>query len=82
MDGHERDNVVEYRNKVFLPAIARFEASMAKHEGPELKKIMPEIQEGQRRIIIQYHDECCFHANDEARSLWLREHEQPLCKKG
>ena len=39
---------------------------MAKHEGPELKKTMPEIQEGQHRIIIQYHDECCFHANDEA----------------
>jgi hypothetical protein len=82
MDGHERNDVVEYRNKVFLPAIARFEAQMAKHEGPELKKIMPEIQEGQRRIIIQYHDECCFHANDEARSLWLREGEQPLRKKG
>jgi len=82
MDGHEHDDVVEYRNKVFLPAITRFEAHMAKHEGPEFKKIMPEIQEGQRRIIIQYHDECCFHANDEARSLWLREGEQPLRRKG
>jgi hypothetical protein len=26
MDGHERNDVVEYRNKVFLPAIAQFEA--------------------------------------------------------
>jgi len=43
---------------------------------------MPEIQEGQRRIITQYHDECCFHANDEARSLWLQEGEQPLRRKG
>ena len=66
MDGHECADVVEYQNKVFLPAIARFEACMAKHEGPELKKNMPEIQEGQHCIIIQYHDECCFHANDEA----------------
>jgi hypothetical protein len=82
MDGHERIDVVEYRNNIFLPAIAQFETLMAKHEGPELKKIMPEIGEGQRRIIIQYHDECCFHANDEARSLWLREGEQPLRKKG
>ena len=82
MDGHERNDVVEYRNNVFLPVITRFEARMAKHEGPESKKIMPEIQEGQRRIIIQYHDECCFHVNDEARNLWLRESEQPLRKKG
>ncbi len=62
MDGHEHADVVEYQNNVFLLAIAQFEALVAKHEGPELKKIMPEIQEGQRRIIIQYHDECCFHS--------------------
>ena len=48
MDGHERNDVVEYRNNIFLPVITRFEARMAKHEGPELKKFMPEIQEGQR----------------------------------
>ena len=56
MDGHERADVVEYRNKVFLPAIAKFERRMAQHAGPELKKIMPEPIEGQHRIIIQYHD--------------------------
>ena len=55
---------------------------MAQHAGPELKKIMPEPIEGQRRIIIQYHDESCFHANDDTRNLWLRAGEQPLQKKG
>ena len=55
---------------------------MAKHKGQELKKVMPEVPEGQWQIIIQYHDECCFHANDDARSLWLWEGEQPLRKKG
>ena len=81
MDGHECEDVVEYWNKVFLPAIAHFESHMAKHEGPELKQIMPELQEGEQRIIIQYHAKSCFHANDEARKLWLREGEQPLRKK-
>jgi len=71
MDGHEHDDIMGYRNKVFLPAITRFETLMARHEGPELKKIMPEIHEGQCQVIIQYHDECCFHANDEVQSLWL-----------
>jgi len=47
MDGHEHDDVVEYWNKVFLLAITQFEALMAKHDGPELKKIIPEIPEGQ-----------------------------------
>ena len=32
MDGHEREDVVEYRNKVFLPALKEFEKHMAKYE--------------------------------------------------
>ena len=82
MDGHEHEDSVKYQDEVFLPAIAQFETWMAKLEGPELKKIMPELEEGTRRIIIQYHDECCFHANDEARNLWLQPGEQLLRKKG
>ncbi|KAF8223820.1 hypothetical protein L208DRAFT_1411337, partial [Tricholoma matsutake] len=33
------------------------------------KVFLPTIHQ----VIIQYHDKCCFHTNDEARSLWLRE---------
>ena len=47
MDGYECDNVVEYQNKVFFLAVAQFEALMARHEEPELKKIMPEIHKRQ-----------------------------------
>ena len=82
MDGHECVDVVEYRNKVFLLAIANFERQMAQHAGPELKKIMPEPIKGQHHIIIQYHDESCFHANDNTKNLWLHAGEQPLQKKG
>jgi len=79
MDGHEREDVVDYRNKVFLPALKEFEKRVAKYERfdldpegkeSEIRKVMPELEDGQRRIIIQYHDECCFHANDDARNLW------------
>ena len=70
MDGHERDDVVDYRNNSFLPALKEFEKRMSKFEGPEMKRIDPELEEDQRRIIALYHDECCFHANDDARSLW------------
>lgn len=31
-----------------------------------MKRIDPELKEDQRRIIALYHDECCFHANDDA----------------
>jgi hypothetical protein len=70
MDGHEREDVIKYRQEVFLPAMATFEARMAKFEGEELKRVDPILEAGSKRIIALFHDECCFHANDEARSLW------------
>ena len=66
MDDHECVDVVDYRNNVFLPEITKFERWMAQHTGPELKKFMSEPIEGQHCIIIEYHHESCFHANDEA----------------
>ena len=47
MDGHECEDVMDYQNGIFLPEIAQLKAWMARHKGPELKKIMPELQEGQ-----------------------------------
>ena len=85
MDGHERENVVEYHTKIFLPKLAEYEKLMAKHilieEDGTLIKIKPELKEGQHHIIAKYDDESCFHANDEAWNLWLWPGEQPLQKK-
>ena len=47
MDGHECEDVVKYWNKVFLPVIAQYVSCMVKHGGPELKKIILELQEGE-----------------------------------
>ena len=70
MDRHDRADVVEYQNQTFLPKLTNYEAWVATYEqksdnDPELIKIMPNLKQGERRIIIQYHDECCFHTNDE-----------------
>ena len=82
MDGHERVDVVDYRQKFFLPAMAEFEKRMAQYEGPELKRIPPTLAPGEREIIPNFHDESTFHGNEESRSAWLRNDEQPLRKKG
>ena len=70
MDGHERADVIEYCRNVFLPAMAQFEECMVRYDGPDLRRVEPVLTEGQKQIIAQFHDECCFHANNEARSLW------------
>ena len=70
MDGHERDDVVKYRQEVFLPAIAKYEARMNRYEGPDLKKVEPNLKPGEKRVVGVWHDESCFHGNEEVRSLW------------
>jgi hypothetical protein len=82
MDGHEQADVVKYRQEEFLPLMAKFEARMAHYEGPELMRVAPTLQPGEREIIPNFHDESTFHANEEVRSVWLQKGEQPLRKKG
>jgi hypothetical protein len=70
MDGHKREDVVKYRQEVFLPVMKEFEARMAKFEGVELKQVSPTLKDREKEVIMYFHDECCFHVNDEARQLW------------
>ena len=70
MDGHKQEDVVKYCNEVFLPAMATFEAQMVKFEGSDLKQVDPVLTDGGKWIVALFHDECCFHTNNEAQSLW------------
>ncbi|KAF8179909.1 hypothetical protein BJ912DRAFT_1062706 [Pholiota molesta] len=81
MDGHERVDVVEYRQNVFLPAMAKYEARMTHYEGPDLIPVPPNLQPGEKEVVPNFHDESSFHGNESMRSAWLRAGEQPLRKK-
>ena len=70
MDGHECSDVVNYCNKEFLPRMAKFEARMVHYEGPEMTRVEPKLAEGKKEIIPQFHNECCFHANDQSNCAW------------
>jgi hypothetical protein len=82
VDGHERADVVRYRNNVFLPAIARFEVHARNYKnGVEEPDTRPEPLRG-RRTVIWYHDESTFYANDrrQLRWVWTKESPKPLPK--
>ncbi|KAF9489321.1 hypothetical protein BDN71DRAFT_1484845 [Pleurotus eryngii] len=81
MDGHEHDDVVKYRNEVFLPAMKEFEEQMVYFDGPDLVRVEPKLKPGEQEIIALFHDESCFHANEQSNTAWLQLGEQPLCKK-
>ena len=74
MDGHERQDVVEYRNKTFLPMMASYRDRMVKWElregSDELVHADPKLRPGEKRIIALFQDESSFHANEYKRTIW------------
>ncbi|THU88378.1 hypothetical protein K435DRAFT_866342 [Dendrothele bispora CBS 962.96] len=81
MDGHERPDVVKYRNESFLPAMEKHERRMT-HYDENLKRILPVLCPGEKEIIPQFHDESCFHMNDIHSQAWLGQGQSILQKKG
>ena len=51
------------------------------YEEKELSENTPNLRDGDRIHYPIFHDETCFHANDQAASLWMRDGEQPLRNK-
>jgi len=72
MDGHERPDVMEYHNKVFLPLMASLERRMVQwvSEGSELVCIDPDLAPGEKRVIAVFQDESSFHVNEFKRTIW------------
>lgn len=73
MDGHEREDVVDYRTNFFLPKMEEFERRMA-HYIPDsngiLQRIEPNLNPGERELIAEFQDETCCHANEYLSSIW------------
>ena len=70
MDGHECEDVIKYRNDVFLPKMQEFEWCMAHYEGPELRWITPLLLLGEKGLIAEFHNESCCQANEFKSSVW------------
>ena len=82
IDGHEREDVVKYRQDVFLPILQGVRSRLA--EWDDDGNVMTEkgLAEGSRWVVIVTHDESTFHVNDGRRQMWLQDEENPLRPKG
>jgi hypothetical protein len=94
-DGHEREDVVNYRVSTFLPRIKALEPYMAtwiEHlpaTGPDpgvttftLGPPIGPLPPGQRPIIEVTHDEASFSSKDGVRSAWVQKDSLPFFDKG
>ncbi|PVH69714.1 hypothetical protein DL98DRAFT_379349, partial [Cadophora sp. DSE1049] len=84
VDGHEREDVIEYRQKEFLPQMAYFQSLTTNYEedaNKVLQPITPILSPGEKEHVLYYHDESCFHAKDYSTRIWLDENQQKMPSK-
>lgn len=73
MDGHERDDVVKYRNEIFLPLMDEYERRMVKwaeNEDGTFERVEPDLPPGEKRVIALFQDESSFHAGEYKSNVW------------
>jgi len=73
-DGHERADVVDYRNNHFLPAMAQLLLHMTTWTSKDGGCQDPPA--GIRRIVVWYHDESTFYAHDRRKKRWVHKSEK------
>lgn len=69
INGHEREDVVEYRQKDFLPTWANLEKRMVIFSEDGLWRKLSGLQEGEKSLVLVTHDESTFNANDGKRRI-------------
>lgn len=82
IDGHERPDVVTYREK-FLQEVANLDHLMSKWLDTNCKvRTFPTLIGEEKEHVWITHDESVFHTYDGPRTVWGLEGEHPLRKKG
>ena len=82
IDGHERPDVVSYRD-AFLERMSNYEKFFFKYEGEDMATVInPDLHPGERPLILVTHDESCFSSHDGKTTIWMDESNRPLRPKG
>ena len=82
IDGHERGDVVQYRQKDFLPTWAGLERRMVIFSKDRSWTKPLGLEEEEKPLVLVTHDESTFNANDGKRKIWKEKGKSPLRPKG
>jgi hypothetical protein len=87
IDGHERANIIEYRQNKFLFKIALLQSFFTNYKedvNGVLQPIPPILPSGEKEHVLYFHDKSCFYAKEYSKRIWLDENQQkmPLKSKG
>lgn len=82
-DGHERPDVVDYRQKVFLPAMKKHRERLVEYVvGDVDREASKPSNFVERRLVLVAHDEMTVQAHDGKKKSWVMDNEHALKKKG
>ncbi|KIK33086.1 hypothetical protein CY34DRAFT_792352 [Suillus luteus UH-Slu-Lm8-n1] len=83
IDSHEQEDVVEYRQNVFLPVWQSFECRLRNWKGDD-GHLMQEEDSGELlghcRVVVWFHDESTFYAHDRREVRWIHSTERAVPK--
>jgi hypothetical protein len=74
VDGHKREDIVAYRQEVFLPLIAELDSYTRQYlerDDGTWQVIKPSLPLGVKRHVMYFHDESCFYRHDYKKIIWL-----------
>ncbi|KAJ8101608.1 hypothetical protein POJ06DRAFT_237718 [Lipomyces tetrasporus] len=81
-DGHERTDVVDYR-KSWAATMMDYRTKMREYGGEDCSEvIMPDLQDGDKEVVLVTHDECYFNSNDDVTITWTEKGESTIKKNG
>ncbi|KAH9948611.1 hypothetical protein B0H21DRAFT_777826 [Amylocystis lapponica] len=69
IDGHERKDVVRYRQDTFLPFFEKLDGQMRVWTNDGVED--PGTISAERDTVVWFHDESTFYANDRRKSCWV-----------
>lgn len=82
VDGHERADVVDYRQKVFLPKWREYQRRLVVFDEDGNWSPPSTLLPGEKPLVLCTHDESTFNANDGKREVWMEEGKPPIRPKG
>ena len=81
-DGHNRDDIVDYRDNVFLPRMLQYEKRMQEYSGKDMEVVLPpELSNGEKRVVLITHDESTFYCNEGKPLMWMENGKNKLLPK-
>ncbi|THH28435.1 hypothetical protein EUX98_g5746, partial [Antrodiella citrinella] len=84
VDGHERKDVVKYRQQVYLPAIDKLRPSLKEYNNDGTEYVPATSNSSGLQMLrvmitlIWFHDESTFYANDRRKQRWVGKDEKAV----